>query len=254
MNGCGYGCGVCNFRGTVSPSSRCRSLGHVVRTAYNGTRQVGIVVPGLCNNHRRHHGCHRDLSYTFTLRRLRGVNIGGVIAFSTRSPQIYGTIPLVDFSGLVPTCRILGTVFHTVPSFRPGQSAVVIIDPSRNTLGHGVCCTIGLNIRVNVFCGHHSCSHVIGNHGPVITRRCLNGGIRNGSIFVTSSVVTSNRSVLSVTCRLGGHGTGHVFTCTACTVFATNLSGFSRTCGGNVVRNIFNAGLACHAPRLLDHR
>lgn len=250
MYGCDLACAMGKRLGRVSPSSRCRSLGEVVTTTANGTHHVGIVVPFLCRDERRGHAEERSLSYTLTLRRLSTVNISGVVAFSTRSPHMRGTVPLDKFSDFGPRCRFLGTLFHRMPSLGTSGRRLVVVDPSRKTVRHTMCFSGMLNISVNVFCGHHSCSAIVGKGGPVITRRFLNSSIAKGSILVISSVVSSKRDVLSITGRLGRHGTKHIFMYAAFKLFASKFSGFSRCCGGKCVDGIVAAGLACLPPRL----
>ncbi len=252
--GCDIRCGVCNGAIPVDPSSRFRSLGHIVTTLNNGTHQVAIVVPVLCRNERREEATERSVSYTVTLRRLITVNIGGVVAFSTRSPHIGGTVPLRNFSGMRTTCRVVGTLLHAIPSVGLSERRAVVMSPSRNNVKHYVCCSSILKLRLNVFCGHHGCSIIMGNEGPVRTRRFLNGSVANGSLVLISSVVSSNRSVLSVTTGLGRGNTNEVFVFSAFNLFIRKLRGFSRCCRGNLVSGIFAAGLVCRAPRLLSHR
>lgn len=252
MYGCGIACSLAKGAGRVSPSSRFRGLGEVVTTMNNGKHHVGIVVPFLCRDHRRGEASHRSLSYTLTLRRLIHVNMSGVVAFSTRSPHMSGTVPLDKFRAVSPACRFVGNLLHGMGSLRVSDRRVVTVDPSRNNAGHTMCLTGILNLSVNVFCGHHSCARVMGKHGPVITRRFLKDSMRNGSMVVVSSVVSSKSDVVRITARLGEHGTGHVFTTTAFNLFAGKVRGFSGTCRRNVVGNVLAAGLVCRAPGLLS--
>lgn len=252
--GCNIACGVCNRAVPVDPSRRFTGLGETVSTMNNGTREVAIVVPVLCRNERRGHSSERSLSYTVTLRRLYGgVNISGVVAFSTRSPEIRGTVPLGNFRGIRPTCRVVGTLMGGISSLRLSGRRVVMMSPSRNNVSHYVCCSAILNLSLNVFCGHHSCSEIIGNEGPVLRRRFLNSGVRNGSMVIISSVVSSNRSVLRITGGLGRLNTGHVFVFSTFNLFYRKLRGFSGSFTRNGVAGMFAAGLICHAPRLLRH-
>lgn len=252
--GCDMACGVCNVAIPGSPSSRCTSLGEIVSTTSSGTGEVSIVVPVLCRNERRGESDHRSLSYTVTLRRLMGLNIRGVVAFSTRSREIRGTVPRGSFRGIVPACRVVGTVMGGVSSLGISGSRLVIVSPSRNTVREYVCFTARLNIGLNVFCGEESFAGIISNEGPVIRRRCLNSPVGNGSVVVISSVVSSNRSVLRITGGLGKLNTGEVFIYAAFNLFTGKLSIFSRTCGRNIFRGIFAAGNICRAPRLLSER
>lgn len=251
MYGCDLACDVKPCRGLVSPSSRFRSLGHIVNTVNNGTHEMGIVVPCLCRDHRGVHDNERSLSYTATLRRLMDVNIRGVVAFSTRSTHIRGTAPLRKFRAVRPSCRFVGTLLGRRGKLRVSGSRFVVVDPSRKDVGHTVCLTGVLNISVNVCCGHLSCSGEVGKHRPVTTCRFLNPGLGNGSVVLVSSVVSSNSAILGVSSLLGREKTNEVCVYSAFKLFAGKLRGFSRTRGTKIFSGLLAAGLVCRSPRLL---
>ena len=236
----------------MSPDDHYQDLKRIIQAMSGKAYRINVIMPLLYGGRQHRRSYRESLDCAVALQELQAMGVSNIITFDAHDPRVDNTIPLMGFDNVMPTYRVLKTMFREIKDIDIHSDKFMIISPDEGALNRNMYYASVLGVDLGMFYKRRDYSRIINGRNPIVAHEYLGDSVEGKDVFIADDMIASGDSMLDIAYALKKKNAKRIFCYATYGLFTHGLEKFDKAYNDGYIDAVFGTNLTYRKDELLN--